>query len=208
MMYSINLTMQGRKAVVIGGGKVAQRKVKTLLVAGADVTIVSPQITDELKKFAIEGSLIWLCKDFSQEDLEDAFIIIAATDNPEINLSVKKNARKSQLVNLVDDPELSDFQLPAVIQRGMLSLAVSTSGASPLLAKKIRDQLAGTFDERYEAYLDFLADCRKIILTEVMDDKKKRQLLRAITDESFLDSKNREKKFAEILLKTFQEEKE
>ncbi|MGA9224843.1 MAG: NAD(P)-binding protein [Mesobacillus sp.] len=198
-MYAINLELRGRKAVVIGGGKVAERKAAGLLEEGADVTVISPMLTDGLMKLAEDGSLSWLKKTFSPEDLKEAFLIFAATDSREVNLAVKDKAAPGQLVNIADDPALSDFQVPSLLKRGKLSIAVSTSGASPILAKKIRSQLEETFDERYEAYMEFLFFCRKAILAEVNDETKKKQLLAAITEGSFLNDKERKEKFAKML---------
>ncbi|MEH7441929.1 NAD(P)-dependent oxidoreductase [Bacillus sp. JJ1122] len=198
-MYAINLEFRGRKAVVVGGGKVAERKVAGLLEEGADVTVVSPMLTDGLLKLAVAGNLSWLKKTFSHEDLEGAFLIFAATDIREVNLAVKGSAAPGQLVNIADDPSLSDFQVPSMVKRGKLSIAVSTSGASPILAKKIRSQLEETFDERYEAYMEFLFSCRKAILAEVKDETKKKQLLAAITEGSFLNDQERKERFAKML---------
>lgn len=199
-MYAINLELRGQKAVVVGGGKVAERKAAGLLEESADVTVVSPMLTDGLMKLAEAGRVSWHKKTFSQEDLDGAFLIFAATDSREVNLAVKDSAAPGQLVNIADNPDLSDFQVPSLVKRGKLSIAVSTSGASPILAKKIRSQLEETFDERYEAYMEFLFSCRKAILAEVKDETKKRQLLAAITEGSFLnDQDHREERFAKML---------
>ncbi|WP_423408613.1 bifunctional precorrin-2 dehydrogenase/sirohydrochlorin ferrochelatase [Heyndrickxia sp. MSNUG] len=198
-MYAINLELRGRKAVVVGGGKVAERKAAGLLEEGADVTVVSPTLTYGLLKLAEAGRLSWLKKTFSPEDLKEAFLIFAATDSREVNFAVKVSATPSQLVNIADDPALSDFQVPSMVKRGKLSIAVSTSGASPILAKKIRSQLEETFDERYEAYMEFLFSCRKAILAEVKDETKKKQLLAVITEGSFLSDKERKERFAKML---------
>lgn len=198
-MYAINLDLKGRNAVVVGGGKVAERKATGLLEEGAEVTVVSPMLTDSLMKMAEAGCLSWLKKTFSPEDLKGAFLIFAATDSREVNLAVKDSAAPGQLVNITDNPALSDFQVPSLVKRGKLSIAVSTSGASPILAKKIRRQLEESFDERYEAYLEFLFSCRQAILAEVKDETKKRQLLGVITEGSFLSDQGRKERFAKLL---------
>src|SRR5438445_3621751 len=138
--YPINLNLNGRKVVVVGGGRIAERKITGLIEAMAAVTVISPKITPELIRYREEGKITWKEKDFTANDIQDAFLVIAATNNPEINHAVKKAAAPHQLISLVDDPEESDFILPAVVNRGKLSITVSTSGASPILAKKIKQE--------------------------------------------------------------------
>lgn len=199
MLYGINLELSGRKVVVIGGGKVAERKVDGLLEAEAAVTVVSPNLTAALLKLAEEGIITWGAREFSPEDLDGAFLIFAATNDRETNLAVKKSAADHQLVTIVDDPAQSDFKVPATVKRGKLSIAISTSGASPILAKKIRSQVAHTYDDRYADYLDFLGSCRKEILACVVDSEQKRQLLTMIAEDDFLENENREAEFAKLL---------
>lgn len=206
MLYSVNLRISGREAVVVGGGKVAHRKVLGLLDAGARVTVVSPDLTDGLQSLAEIGEITWCQKQFSSEDLDGALLIIAAANDRQTNLAVKQQAAPNQLVNLADDPEESDFQVPSVMKRGKLTIAVSTSGASPMLAKKICGQLEEMFDDQYESYLEFLASSRKEILTSVKDETVKRKLLRAIADESFLKESQREDRFARQLEEAVNEE--
>ncbi len=206
VLYTINLDLNGRKAVVVGGGRVAERKISGLLEEGADVTVVSPQLTACLLKLSEAGRLSWLQKPFSPDDIKGAFLVMAATDSRDVNLAVKESAALGQLFNIADDPELSDFQVPSVLKRGKLSIAISTSGASPMLAKKIRGQLEELFDERYENYLEFLAACRTTILAEVKGERKKKQLLAAIADSRFLDSEKREERFTEMLKEALEED--
>ncbi|WP_226645147.1 NAD(P)-binding protein [Mesobacillus subterraneus] len=206
MLYSMNLRISGRNAVVIGGGKVAHRKVLGLLDAGAKVKVVSPELTRELMGLAAEGEISWQAVKYTKKDLEGALLVIAATNDTETNLAVKKDASPHQLVNLADNPEQSDFQVPSVMKRGKLMIAVSTSGASPVLAKKICGQLEQTFDEKYESYLEFLAASRKEIKAAVKDETAKRKLLREIAKESFLASDQREERFARMLKEAISEE--
>ncbi|NKE06986.1 MULTISPECIES: NAD(P)-binding protein [Mesobacillus] len=206
MLYSMNLRISGRNAVVIGGGKVAHRKVLGLLDAGAKVKVVSPELTRELMGLAAEGEISWQAVKYTKKDLEGALLVIAATNDTETNLAVKKDASPHQLVNLADNPEQSDFQVPSVMKRGKLIIAVSTSGASPVLAKKICGQLEQTFDEKYESYLEFLAASRKEIKAAVKDETAKRKLLREIAKESFLASDQREERFARMLKEAISEE--
>jgi precorrin-2 dehydrogenase / sirohydrochlorin ferrochelatase len=197
--YPIMLRLEGKKVVVVGGGKVAERKVTGLLGTGSRIIVISPEATDELRGLAGSGMIEWLEKSFSKEDIDGALLIFAATNDKDLNQSIKKAASDQQLVNIADDPEGADFHVPSHIQRGRLSIAVSTGAASPTLAKKIREQLEHQFDERYDAYLEFLFSARQRILNEVKDPSKKGKILAAIASEDFLNSQDRETDFLRLL---------
>jgi precorrin-2 dehydrogenase / sirohydrochlorin ferrochelatase len=186
--------------VVIGGGRVAERKVTGLLGTGSLITVISPQATDKLKGLAGSGLLEWIERPFSKEDIEGAFLIFAATNDNVLNQSIKMAASEQQLVNIADDPEGSNFHVPSHIQRGRLSIAVSTGGASPTLARKIREQLEHQFDDQFEEYLEFLFSARQRILKEVKDPSRKGKILTAIASEEFLKSPDREASLSRLLL--------
>jgi precorrin-2 dehydrogenase / sirohydrochlorin ferrochelatase len=191
--------LEGKKVVVIGGGKVAERKVAGLLGTGSLITVISPQATDELKGLASGGLIKWYERSFSKEDIEDAFLIFAATNDKVLNQSIKMGVSHHKLVTIADDPDGSDFHVPSHIQRGRLSIAVSTGGASPTFARKIREQLENQFDESYEEYLEFLYSARQRILKEVKDPSRKGKILTAIVSEDFLKNPNREADFSRLL---------
>lgn len=197
--YPIMLRLEGKKVVVIGGGRVAERKVTGLLGTGSLITVISPQATEELKGLAGSGLIEWLERSFSKEDIEGAFLIFAATNDNVLNQSIKMAASEQQLVTIADDPEGSDFHVPSHIQRGRLSIAVSTGGASPTLARKIREQLEHQFDDQFEEYLEFLFSARQRILKEVKDPSRKGKILNAIVSEEFLKSPNREADLSRLL---------
>lgn len=197
--YSVSLNLRNKKAVVIGGGKIAERKVVGLSESGAVITVISPDISENLYKMVQSGTITWLKKSFSADDLKNAFLIIAATDKSEVNLKVKEAAAPNQLISIVDNPAQSNFILPSVIKRGKLHITVSTSGASPLLAKKLKQEISEQYGEEYKEYVDFLFSCRQTILKEIKDDKIKQKLLSAITDPSFLTSTNRQQEFSQLL---------
>jgi precorrin-2 dehydrogenase / sirohydrochlorin ferrochelatase len=200
--YPIMLRLEGKSAVVVGGGKVAERKVIGLLGTGSQITVISPNATDELKRLASCGRIGWHEKSFSKEDIEGAFLIFAATNDNELNQYIKMAASDQQLVTIADDPEGSDFHVPSHIQRGRLSIAVSTGGASPTLARKIREQLEQQFDEGFEDYLEFLFSARQRILKEVKDASRKRKILTTIASREFLNSQDREADFLRLLQNT------
>jgi len=195
------LNLEGKKVVVVGGGKVAERKVTGLLGTGASIIVISPSATENLRGLAENGMIQWVEKSFNKKDIEGAFLIYAATNDVELNQYVKNAASDQQLVTIVDDPEGSDFHVPSHMVQGRLSIAVSTGGASPTLARKIREQLESQFDERYDDYLEFLYLARKRVLKEVNEPFRKRKILAAIASEEFLNSNDREAAFLRLLLK-------
>jgi precorrin-2 dehydrogenase/sirohydrochlorin ferrochelatase len=194
-VYPIMLKLAEKKIVVIGGGKVAERKVFGLIDTKANITVVAPEISSELQQLAKTGQIDWQAKTFSTEDIEGAFMVFAATNDKELNQKIKDAAKTCPLVTIADNPEESDFQVPAKVKRGRLTIAVSTGGASPTLARKIRHQLEQEFDERYEDYLNFLFTVRRQIVKEVQEPSLKSKLLNQIVTPEFLNSKNRMEDF-------------
>ncbi|MBO0959288.1 siroheme synthase [Neobacillus sp. MM2021_6] len=196
--YPIMIQLEGKKVVVVGGGKVAERKVSGLLVSGARIVMISPKATEKLQELFEAGKIEWLQRPFCDVDLKGAFMVFAATNDSRVNQLIKESVEPHQLVMIVDDPDGSDFHLPAVVYRGRLSIAVSTGGASPTLSKKIRAQLEREFDDKYAEYLEFLFMKRKWIIGEVADPALKRSLLTAIVSDDFLHSLDREGDFQRL----------
>jgi len=156
--YPIFLKISGKKCVVIGGGQVALRKVRTLLEHGASVKVISPDLCSTLNQLAEGGQINVLQRSYRVGDLQDAVIAIAATNDSNTNLEMVREARrKVVLVNVVDDPENSDFIVPSYIRRGDVTIAISTAGRSPALARKIRNRLEKDFGDEY-ASLALLID--------------------------------------------------
>ena len=197
-MLPITIKLKGRKCVVVGGGKIAWRRAKLLLVEEADVLIVSPEVLPELQELIEAEGVEWLPRTFKEQDVLNAFLVVAATDRREVNEAVAKSCSANQLVNIADDPENSSFHFPAVGRRGLLTVAVGTEGASPILAKNIRDDIMAQFDESYEAYFEFVKISREKILSLSLGEEEKRRLLTEIVDKKHLDV-NRQKTFLEQL---------
>lgn len=155
------LDIHGKKCIVVGGGKVALRKVKILLDCGANVTVISPTLHPDLAQLVNKKALHRISREYKSGDLEDAVIVIAATDVKEINDQVAEEAKRlGALVNVVDDPEASDFIIPSFFRRKDLAIAVSTSGTSPALARKIRTKLEQIFGEEYAILLSLIEEVR------------------------------------------------
>src|SRR3954470_15187674 len=160
--YMACLRLKGRRCVVVGGGEVGLEKVEGLLACDADVTLVAPEAVDQLRELAREGSIRWEQRPYAGPgDLDGALMVIASTDDTDVNISVHDDAEhRAMLVNVVDVPPLCNFILPAVVRTGPLAIAISTAGASPALAKRIRDEIADEYGEPYARLAVLLNEVR------------------------------------------------
>jgi len=159
--YIACLKLTGRRCLVVGGGDIGLEKVEGLLACDAKVVLVAPEAIAPLRELAEEGSIEWLRREYRAEDLERTFIAIAATDDTDVNIRVYEDAeRRAMLVNIVDVPPLCNFILPAIVRTGPLAIAISTAGASPALAKRIKRQIADEYGEPYARLAVLLNDAR------------------------------------------------
>jgi precorrin-2 dehydrogenase / sirohydrochlorin ferrochelatase len=160
--YIACLKLSGRRCVVVGGGDVGLEKVEGLLACEGDVTLIAPEATEPLRALAAEGSIRWEQRAYAgAADLEGVFMVIAATDDTDVNIRIYDDAeRRAMLVNVVDVPPLCNFILPAIIRTGPLAIAISTAGASPALAKRIRDEIAEEYGEPYARLAILLNEVR------------------------------------------------
>ncbi len=159
--YIACLRLVGRHALVVGGGDVGLEKVEGLLACDAGVTLVAPEAHPELIQLALEGSIRWEQREYQAEDLDGCLIAIAATDDTEVNIRVFQDAeQRAMLVNVVDVPPLCNFILPAIVRTGPLAVAISTAGASPALAKRMKREIAELFGEPYAVLAILLNDAR------------------------------------------------
>lgn len=160
-LYVACLRLAGRPCLVVGGGEVGLEKVEGLLACDAEVTLVAPEAVDELARYAEEGSIRWERREFGERDLDQALLAIAATDDTDVNISVYEAAeRRAKLVNVVDVPPLCSFILPAIVRSGPLAIAISTAGASPALAKRMKREIAEAFGEPYARLAVILNEAR------------------------------------------------
>jgi len=159
--YIACLRLDGRRCLVVGGGEVGLEKVEGLLACGADVTLVAPTAVAELEALAREGSIRWEQRAYEPADLEGSFLAIASTDDTDVNIRVYEEAEaRAMLVNVVDVPPLCNFILPAIVRTGPLAIAISTAGASPALAKRIKREIEGQFGEPYARLAVLLNEVR------------------------------------------------
>jgi len=159
--YIACLRLKGRPCLVVGGGEVGLEKVEGLLACDGDVTLVAPEAEPALQELAREGSIRWEQRDYRPADLEGKFLAIAATNDSEVNIAVFDDAeRRAMLVNVVDVPPLCNFILPAIVRTGPLAIAISTAGASPALAKRMKREVSQLFGEEYARLAVLLNDAR------------------------------------------------
>jgi precorrin-2 dehydrogenase / sirohydrochlorin ferrochelatase len=159
--YIACLKLKGRRCVVVGGGEIGLEKVEGLLSCDGDVTLVAPEAVGELQELAREGSIRWERRAYRHEDLEGAFMVIASTDDTDVNIGIYEDAeRRAMLVNVVDVPPLCNFILPAIVRTGPLAIAISTAGASPALAKRMKREVGELFGEEYATLAVMLNDAR------------------------------------------------
>jgi siroheme synthase-like protein len=182
--YPLVLRLAGRRCVVVGGGNVAARKVQPLIVGGADVTVVAPELSPDLKALVSAGTIQAVRRPFEPADLAGATLAFAATDSREVNQAVAAAARaRGVLVNVADDPAACDFTVPALVRRGEVVLAVSTGGRSPAFARFLREQLDGWLTDARCEVLELLAELRRELRAANVSVENCRWQ-RAIADES------------------------
>jgi precorrin-2 dehydrogenase/sirohydrochlorin ferrochelatase len=160
--YIACLKLKGRRCIVVGGGDIGLEKVEGLLACDADVTLIAPEAINPLEEHAREGAIRWEERPYvGPADLEGVFMAIAATSDTDVNISVYEDAeRRAMLVNVVDVPPLCNFILPAIVRTGPLAIAISTAGASPALAKRMKREIEGLFGEPYARLAVMLNDAR------------------------------------------------
>ncbi len=184
--YPLFLNLSGKSCLLLGGGKVAERKLKALLSCGARVTLVSPELSPAVREMVEQNGIDYREDLYQPHYLEQRFLVFCATDDPQVNRQAAFDCQsRGILVNCASEPDLCSFFVPAVHREGSLSLAVSTGGSSPALAARIRDQLAVILAKDYPAYLTFLNDSRENILRRIRSNERRRALLEELASDSF-----------------------
>lgn len=165
--YPINLDIQGRRCLVVGGGRVGARKVDTLCRCGAVVTVVSLEVEPAVAQLAADKSISLKRRPYRSSDVDGMFLVIGATDDETLNRQIHADAeRQNLLCNIADRPEICNFILPAIVRRGDFMMAVSTAGKSPAFAKHIRKQLEAQFGPEYGTLLDLMGAIRSKLLAD------------------------------------------
>lgn len=186
--YPVFLSLKGRSCVVIGGGAVAERKVESLLSSGAQVAVVAPELGPILQQMAREATIDWFQRPYARGDLSGAFLVIAATDDQAANEMIKAEADElGILVNVVDNTPLCNFIVPSVIQRGDLTVAFSTGGKSPALAKRLRQTLEEAIGPEYAEFLKLAGDLREAVKQRYADQERRARFWQELVDSDVLD---------------------
>ncbi len=181
--YPVTFELRGKEVVVIGGGRTAERKVEGLVDAGASVTVVAPQVTGRIRALAADGAVRYELRPYALGDIDAATLVFVAVSDTELSAEVAGHARTLGIpVNVADRPELCDFAVPAVIKRGRLSVSVSTGGASPAWASRIRQELEALIEPEYGNLFEALAQIRKHIIQTIDDPGYRRKILLALAD--------------------------
>ena len=179
--YPVFLDIKDRLCIVFGGGEVAERKVLMLLKFGAAIRVISPVTTKKLLRLETSGKITILRRGYNYGDMKDAVLVFAATDNREINSSIKKEGIERGIpVNVVDDPELCSFIVPSIVKKGPITIAISTSGVLPLFSKKLRKEIENLITEDYLRYVRLVGRFRKILIEEVNDPVVRKEVMKEI----------------------------
>ena len=185
--YPICLNISKKRCVVIGGGDVAERKVTRLLEAGAGVEVVGKLLTPKLETMKNEGKIGHIADDYKEEYINDAFLVIGATDRDDVNDKIYMDAdRKGKLVNIVDSPDRCNFILPSIVKQGDLQIAISTSGKSPALAKKLREEMEGSYGSEYQILLDIMGAVREKVIVRGYPSDENKKLFEALLNSDIL----------------------
>jgi len=174
-VYPVSLNIAGKLCVIVGGGTVAERKVNGLLAERAQVQVISPEVTSGIEGLSARHECEWQQRTYASGDLDCAFLVFAATDSPEVQQQIFQDADNlGILVNVIDSPEQCSFQVPATVQRGDLTLAVSTAGTSPAVAAMVRHRLEEQYGPEYGQLLQLMGALRAkvIVIGETSDERK------------------------------------
>jgi siroheme synthase-like protein len=183
MHYPLFFNLKGRPVVVVGGGKVAERKITLLLRAGAAITIVSPSLTPRLARWEAEKRITALRRPYRRGDLDRAALAFAATDQPSVNETVAREGRQKRIpFNLADRADSDGFIVPAVFSKGGITIAVSSGGKSPVLAKQVRDYLKACWTGTDQRWVEVLARIKRALVQKKLPLKKRGEILRRLVE--------------------------
>jgi len=188
-LFPMFLKLAGRQCLVVGAGKVGEGKIAGILDTGARIRVVSREATAAVREWARAGQIELELRSFSPEDLDGAFVAVVATASRDLNEFAYREAQlRGVLCNVVDVPEFCDFYYPAVVRRGDLQIAISTSGRSPSLAQKLRQQLEQQFGPGYAAWVAELGETRRLVQASDLPPERKRELLHSLASREALEA--------------------
>ena len=179
MLYPINIELKDMEITIVGGGEVAYRKCKNFLEFGKRIRVVSPKFIDKFNLIKEDIELIY--DEYKEEYIKESFIVVAGTNNKEINQNIGIYCRKNgKLVNVVDDIELSNYTVPSYVKRGDLLISISTGGKSPSLSSKIKKELEIKYDDSYEEYINILGEIRNKVIKKYENISERKNILNSL----------------------------
>ncbi len=203
--YPIMLDINKKPTTVIGGGKVAERKVISLLEHGAKVTVISPQCTKTIENLWVENRIQLMKRNYQTGDLVGSFLVYVATDDVNVSEGCHREAKENNImINVVDVPYLCDFIVPAIHRQGSLTIAVSTDGKSPMFSRKIREELQQQYGKEYIVMIDTLGEIRDKALKEISDIEIRKQLFNQLVYERPLKESTDVGAYQEYMWKTYE----
>ncbi|HVB86875.1 MAG TPA: bifunctional precorrin-2 dehydrogenase/sirohydrochlorin ferrochelatase [Candidatus Dormibacteraeota bacterium] len=195
-LFPAFLKLAGRRCLIVGAGPIAEEKITGLLLAKADIRVVAPRATSQIRAWARAKKIRWDARPYLSADLTGAFLVIAATSSPDLHATIYADARRrAVLCNVVDDPEHCDFYYGAVVRRGALQIAISTEGHSPSLAQRLKKKIAREIGPEYESWLAEIGEIRKQLFAERnMPPARRKKLLHHLASEASFRKFQRRKK--------------
>jgi len=186
--YPIFLDLKDKPVLVVGGGAIARDKTEKLLAAGARVEIVSPQLIEELARLAENGAFRHIAREFAESDLDEKYLVVSATDDKAVNEEVSRIAEARRILcNVVDQPALCNFIVPALVTRGDLQIAISTGGKSPSVAQKVKKEIEELIGDDYTELLEIAAEFRRLVHLSFPDYARRRALMHKFMDSEVFD---------------------
>jgi len=184
--------LDGREVLVVGAGRVGEPKIRGLLATAARIRVVAREASEAVRQWATDGEIILDERDFVPSDLDNVFLVVVATSSRDVNQMIYDEAQSRRvLCNVVDVPEQCDFYYPAVVQRGDLQIAISTSGQSPSLAQRIRQQLERKFGPGYAHWVAELGETRRRVLASSLNPERKRDLLQSLASAEAFEAESK-----------------
>jgi precorrin-2 dehydrogenase/sirohydrochlorin ferrochelatase len=184
ILFPLFLKLEGRRCLVVGAGAVGEGKIDGLLESEAEIRVVAPKATERVRRWASAGRIRWLRRKFRDSDLDGCFCVVAATNSNHLHEKIFRLARqRGVLCNVVDVPELCDFYYPAVVRRGALQIAISTSGESPALAQRLRKKLEKQFGPEYSEWVEQIGSSRRKLNAASQDAEEKKSRLHSMASE-------------------------
>ena len=202
--YPIHINIEGKKCLIVGGGKTAERKVSTLVRYSGKVVVISPTATGKIKSFSQKKKILWHERAYRVSDLNQVFLVFSATDSEGLNREICREAKeRGILINVVDSPEDCDFISPSLVERGHLKISISTEGLAPLLSKRIRKDLEKSFGNEYRQYTALIVKVRSAILkNKKLNNQDKREKLDRLLSLNIIDKlRSGEKVYCKTILK-------